>query len=38
MTSKGASVSRSQEQALGSLFELRGDGGGYGGGGSSALL
>jgi len=38
MTSKGASVSRSQEQALGSLLELGGDRFGHGGGGSSALL
>ena len=37
MTSKGASVSRSQEQALGSLFELGGSRVGHGGGGSSAL-
>ena len=38
MTSKGASVSRLEEQAFGSLFELGGDRVGHSGGGSSALL
>jgi hypothetical protein len=38
MTSKGASDSRSEQQTLEILFELRGDRVGHGGGGSSALL